>query len=88
MKFCFHNLRARLPIFYSIICTHNVQNLTLYGYTTILRKETASDSSFSSLDDVALPKWGLLFTHCILVDSSTVIYWTSPFVILGVSDLL
>ena len=28
------------------------------------------------------------FTHCILVDSSTVIWWTSPFVILGVSDLL
>ena len=26
-------------------------------------------------------------THCILVDSSTVICWTSPFVILGVSDL-
>ena len=27
------------------------------------------------------------FTHCILVDSSTVICWTSPFVILGVSGL-
>ena len=27
-------------------------------------------------------------THCILVGSSTVIYWTSPYVILGVSDLL
>ena len=26
-------------------------------------------------------------THCILVDSSTVIYWTSLFVILGVSHL-
>ena len=26
-------------------------------------------------------------THCILVDSSTVICWASPFVILGVSDL-
>ena len=26
-------------------------------------------------------------THCILVDSSTVVYWRSPFVILGVSDL-
>ena len=24
-------------------------------------------------------------THCVLVDSSTVIYWTSPFAILGVS---
>ena len=24
------------------------------------------------------------FTHCILVDSSTYICWTSPFVILGV----
>ena len=29
-----------------------------------------------------------LLTHCILVDSSTLICWTSPFVILGVSDLL
>ena len=28
-----------------------------------------------------------LLTHCILVDSSTVICWTSPFVILGVSGL-
>ena len=27
------------------------------------------------------------FTACILVDSATVICWTSPFVILGVSDL-
>ena len=27
-------------------------------------------------------------THCILVDSSTIICWTSPFVILGVSGLL
>ena len=26
-------------------------------------------------------------THCILVDSSTIIFWTSPFVILGVSGL-
>ena len=29
----------------------------------------------------------LLKNHCILVDSSTVIYWTSPFVILGVLGL-
>ena len=27
-------------------------------------------------------------THCKLVDSSTVICWTNPFVILGVSDVL
>ena len=27
-----------------------------------------------------------LLTHCILVDSPTVICWTSPFVILGVSE--
>ena len=26
-------------------------------------------------------------THCIQVESSTVIYWTSPFVLLGESDL-
>ena len=26
---------------------------------------------------------GTLCTHCILVDSSTVMYWTSPFAILG-----
>ena len=26
-------------------------------------------------------------THCLLVDSSTVICWASPFFILGVSDL-
>ena len=26
-------------------------------------------------------------THCLLVDSSTLISWTSPFVILGVSGL-
>ena len=30
-------------------------------------------------------KWYKLLTHCILVDSSTVIGWMSPFVILGVS---
>ena len=29
----------------------------------------------------------LCLTNCILVDSSTVIFWTSPFVILGVSVL-
>ena len=29
----------------------------------------------------------LQLTHCILVDSSTVICWMSPFFILGVSDL-
>ena len=28
-----------------------------------------------------------LLAHCILVDSSIVIYWTSPFVILGVLGL-
>ena len=28
-----------------------------------------------------------ILTHCILVDSPTVICWTSPFVILGVSGL-
>ena len=33
-----------------------------------------------------LSNWGRL-THCIPVDSSTVIYWLSPFVILGVSGL-
>ena len=31
--------------------------------------------------------FALLLTHCVLVDASTVICWTSPFVILGVSDL-
>ena len=30
---------------------------------------------------------GLLLTHCILVDSSTVICWMSPYVVLGVSCL-
>ena len=30
----------------------------------------------------------VLITHCIPADSSTVICWTSPFVILGVSGLL
>ena len=29
----------------------------------------------------------LLLTHCILIGSSTVICWTSPFVILGMSGL-
>ena len=28
-----------------------------------------------------------LQTHCILVDFSIVIFWTSPFVVLGVSGL-
>ena len=28
-----------------------------------------------------------IFTHCILVDSSTVIYWTGPLVIIGVLSL-
>ena len=28
-----------------------------------------------------------LLTNCILVDSFTVIWWTSPFVVLGVSHL-
>ena len=30
---------------------------------------------------------GILLTHCILVDSSTVICWMGPFIILGVSGL-
>ena len=29
----------------------------------------------------------MLLTHCILVDSSTVICWKSPFIILGMSGL-
>ena len=34
-----------------------------------------------------LKEYSYTFTHYILVDSSTVISWRSPFVILGVSDL-
>ena len=33
------------------------------------------------------PMQQILITYCILVDSSTVICWTSPFVILGVSGV-
>ena len=43
-----------------------------------------SDFLVASLDNIAFHN-GL--TNCILVDSSTVIYWTSPFVLLGVSGL-
>ena len=39
--------------------------------------------SFSILRSTVLRK----ITYCILVDSSTVICWTNPFVILGVSGL-
>ena len=39
----------------------------------------AADSALHSID--------CLLTYCILVDSSTVICWTSPFVILWVSGL-
>ena len=42
---------------------------------------------FASLEGIFLPKRGRLFTHYILVDSSTVMCWTSPFVILGVFGL-
>ena len=36
-----------------------------------------------------LPNNGHSLTHCILVDSSTVVCWTSPFVILmGVGSIL
>ena len=31
--------------------------------------------------------WKGILTHCLLADSSTVICWTSPFVILEMSDL-
>ena len=39
---------------------------------------------FISIDNFLLVK---TFTHCMLVDSSTDICWTSPFVILGVPGL-
>ena len=42
---------------------------------------------FFTQDKEALPKWAILLTHCILVDSSTVICWMSPLVILGVLGL-
>ena len=45
------------------------------------------DILFLSLEDTALPTRGHFLTHCILVDSPTVIYWMSPFVILGMSGL-
>ena len=41
-----------------------------------------AQSMFSCVKDLTVFLWN----HCILVDSSTVIYWTSPFVILEVSD--
>ena len=44
------------------------------------------DSAKTSLMDTKVLE-DLSFTHCILVDSSTVICWKSPFVILGVSGL-
>ena len=37
-----------------------------------------------SRDNFFLEQKSKTFTHCILVDSSTYICWTSPFVILGV----
>ena len=39
------------------------------------------------LDQVFPSRMAPKLTHCILVDSSTVICWMSPFVILGVSGL-
>ena len=51
--------------------------------TVSSQKKTKHVSIFTSL-----LRGGLLSTHCILVDSSTVICLTSPFVILGVSGLL
>ena len=37
-----------------------------------------------SVNDEALSKRNLLLTQCILVDSSIVIRWTSPLVIIGI----
>ena len=47
--------------------------------------EFKDNSSFLYCKYTDMLKFAL--THCILVDSSSVIYWTSPFVILGVSGL-
>ena len=57
----------------------------------LLRSRTnhkASIAVHGHLKDSSLQMRCILnLTHCILVDSSTVICWTSPFVILGVSGL-
>ena len=61
---------------------------------TIFPWKTAFDTSCLLSSDVDpfhkgsnLRKRIFSLTHCILVDSSTVICWTSPFVILGVLHL-
>ena len=43
---------------------------------------------WNSDDNSGITSGPLHLTHCILVDSSTVICWTCPFVILEVSGLL
>ena len=45
------------------------------------------DSLFASMYDIAFYERNQLLTQCILVNSSTVICGTSPFVILGVLGL-
>ena len=54
-----------------------------------MQHDRNSKSQQSSTDKCPIAKKYPL-THCILVDSPTVtcLCWTSPFVILGVSDLL
>ena len=51
-----------------------------------LKKEKFRDFLVFQETD-AFQKGRQLLTHCILVDSSTVICWTSPVVILGVLGL-
>ena len=63
------------------ICT-----LPYFSYTCLsyFQRDNFCDFLFVSLRDRTLPKRSLLLTHCILVGSSTVICWSSPFVILRV----
>ena len=45
------------------------------------------DLMIASQSNTPLSKWVPFLTHCILVDYSTVICWTSLFFILGVTGL-
>ena len=68
---------SKLPIYMYLFCLAMVFRLNLNGIKILSTNPT----------HIRISVFLQLLTHGILVDSSAVICWSSPFVILGVSSL-
>ena len=73
----------------SVVRLTDHPDMTLDGRKTTMQQQQQIIRGGQHFSDFtfAFPGSKILLTHCILVDSSTVICWMGPFVILGVSGL-